>query len=36
MELGLPSPQWVFHGDSATKFASITDGLSNTGSSVSG
>ena len=27
----LPSPNGVFHGDSATKFAAITDGLSNTG-----
>jgi hypothetical protein len=27
----LPSPSGVFHGDSATKFAAITDGLSNTG-----
>jgi prepilin-type N-terminal cleavage/methylation domain-containing protein/prepilin-type processing-associated H-X9-DG protein len=28
---GLPAPNGVFHGDSATKFAAITDGLSNTG-----
>ncbi|WP_165221396.1 DUF1559 domain-containing protein [Aquisphaera insulae] len=27
---GLPAPNGVFHGDSATKFAAITDGLSNT------
>ena len=27
----LPTPNGVFHGDSATKFAAITDGLSNTG-----
>ncbi len=29
--VGLPTPNGVFHGDSATKFAAITDGLSNTG-----
>jgi len=29
--VGLPKPNGVFHGDSATKFAMITDGLSNTG-----
>ncbi len=29
--VGLPAPNGVFHGDSATKFAAITDGLSNTG-----
>jgi prepilin-type N-terminal cleavage/methylation domain-containing protein len=28
---GMPSPNGVFHGDSATRFAAITDGLSNTG-----
>jgi prepilin-type N-terminal cleavage/methylation domain-containing protein/prepilin-type processing-associated H-X9-DG protein len=28
---GLPKPNGVFHGNSATKFAEITDGLSNTG-----
>jgi prepilin-type N-terminal cleavage/methylation domain-containing protein/prepilin-type processing-associated H-X9-DG protein len=27
----MPSPNGVFHGDSATRFAAITDGLSNTG-----
>ena len=29
--VGLPNPNGVFHGDSATRFAAITDGLSNTG-----
>jgi prepilin-type N-terminal cleavage/methylation domain-containing protein/prepilin-type processing-associated H-X9-DG protein len=29
--VGLPAPNGVFHGDSATRFAAITDGLSNTG-----
>jgi prepilin-type processing-associated H-X9-DG protein len=29
--MGMPAPNGVFHGDSATKFAAITDGLSNTG-----
>jgi prepilin-type N-terminal cleavage/methylation domain-containing protein/prepilin-type processing-associated H-X9-DG protein len=28
---GLPAPNGVFYGDSATTFAAITDGLSNTG-----
>jgi prepilin-type N-terminal cleavage/methylation domain-containing protein/prepilin-type processing-associated H-X9-DG protein len=28
---GMPIPNGAFHGDSATKFAAITDGLSNTG-----
>jgi prepilin-type processing-associated H-X9-DG protein len=28
---GLPTPNGVFHGDSSTRFAAITDGLSNTG-----
>jgi prepilin-type processing-associated H-X9-DG protein len=28
---GMPTPNGVFHGDSATRFAAITDGLSNTG-----
>jgi prepilin-type processing-associated H-X9-DG protein len=28
---GMPTPNGVFHGDVSTKFAAITDGLSNTG-----
>ena len=28
--MGMPAPNGVFHGDSATTFAAITDGLSNT------
>jgi hypothetical protein len=28
--VGLPMPNGVFYGDSATTFAAITDGLSNT------
>ncbi|APW63950.1 DUF1559 domain-containing protein [Paludisphaera borealis] len=28
---GLPVPNGIFHGNSATRFAAITDGLSNTG-----
>jgi prepilin-type N-terminal cleavage/methylation domain-containing protein/prepilin-type processing-associated H-X9-DG protein len=28
---GMPVPNGVFHGDTSTKFAAITDGLSNTG-----
>jgi prepilin-type processing-associated H-X9-DG protein len=28
---GLPIPNGIFHGNSATRFAAITDGLSNTG-----
>ena len=28
--IGMPAPNGVFHGDSATTFAAITDGLSNT------
>ena len=28
--MGMPAPNGVFHGDSATRFAAITDGLSNT------
>jgi prepilin-type N-terminal cleavage/methylation domain-containing protein/prepilin-type processing-associated H-X9-DG protein len=29
--VNMPAPNGVFHGDSATRFAAITDGLSNTG-----
>jgi prepilin-type N-terminal cleavage/methylation domain-containing protein/prepilin-type processing-associated H-X9-DG protein len=29
--VGMPKPNGIFHGNSATKFAEITDGLSNTG-----
>ncbi|MGC8639493.1 MAG: DUF1559 domain-containing protein, partial [Isosphaeraceae bacterium] len=29
--VGMPTPNGVFHGNSATNFAAITDGLSNTG-----
>jgi prepilin-type processing-associated H-X9-DG protein len=29
--MGMPAPNGVFHGDVSTKFAAITDGLSNTG-----
>ena len=29
--MGMPVPNGVFHGDTSTKFAAITDGLSNTG-----
>ena len=29
--MGMPAPNGVFHGDTSTKFAAITDGLSNTG-----
>jgi prepilin-type N-terminal cleavage/methylation domain-containing protein/prepilin-type processing-associated H-X9-DG protein len=29
--VGMPTPNGVFHGDASTRFAAITDGLSNTG-----